>query len=303
MFGKGTRFFHFCKIVYRKNDFSCNLFVISCPKFIIVKKILLVFVISSSFLQIISAQISFPDARTSAGVSRNDVFSPWENCASLSYIEKFEVSANYQNRFGVKEFSTAGAQMAIGTKAINIGASFVQYGFLDYHEQLYAVSLARKIGKRFALSVQADYYAVHYSSLSGSDGKFIVQVGMMVEPINHLYIGFQAFNPVQTKIETDGLKKEIPSVFALGLSYWFTPKVVTSIQCEKDIFRDFDFSAEVAYNIYDAFGVKVACLKEGVIMPSAGCKFSIKGVSLDANFKVHSKLGVIPEMALTYTLK
>lgn len=267
-----------------------------------VKKIFILFALLTGCFSVFG-QISFPDARTCVQTSRYDIFSPFGNPATLSYMQKFEVSAFFQNRYAEKELSTAGGHLAVGTKPVNIAAAFVQYGFLDYHEQLFTFGLARKIGKRFALSVQADYYNVHYSSLSGADGKFIIQLGFVANPAKNLYIGFHTFNPAQTKLRTGGIELDIPSLFAVGMSYWFNPKIVTSIMCEKDIFRQFRFAVEADYAIYENFRVKAACLKEGEVMPALGCGMALKGVALDANFKIHTKLGVIPEIALTYALK
>ena len=267
------------------------------------KKIFLLFNLFISICFAAKGQISFPDAKTVAGVSRYDVFAPFENPATLSYVKKFEVSGFFQNRYAEKELSTAGGHIAVATKPLNIGAAFVQYGFMDYHEQMFSVGLAREIGKRFALSVQADYYCVHYSSLSGSDGKFLVQIGFVATPAKNLYIGFHTFNPVQTKLRTDGLELDIPSVFALGLSYWFNPKVVASAVCEKDIFGEFRFAVEADYAVYESFRVKAACLKEGEIMPAVGCGVSVKGFAVDTNFKINTRLGVVPEIALTYALR
>jgi len=185
---------------------------------------------------------------------------------------------------------------------LNVGAAFSYFGYENYNENIVNLSFARKFSDKFLLSAAVDYYSVYFSKKEGSKGKLIAQIGISSQPINNLFVGFQAFNPVQTNIETEFLKKEIPSIFSLGASYWFSDKVIWGLQIDKEISEKALFATEFEYRFFDYILARVGCTAHEKLMPSAGFGLKFYHFLLDTNFKYHNDLGIITNIALTFKL-
>jgi len=243
------------------------------------------------------------EARTVTPLARPDIWTPFRAPASLAEVPAIEAGVHYQDRFAVKELATKGVQIAVPTKLLNFGAAFSYFGYENYNENIVNLSFARKFSEKFLLSAAVDYYSVYFSKSAGSKGKLIAQIGIASQPIENLFIGFQAFNPVQTNIKTDILEKEIPSVFSLGAGYHFTDKVIWGLQLDKEISEKAQFATEIEYRFLDYLLVRVGCTAHEKLMPSAGFGFHLYYFWLDANFKYHNDLGIISNIALTFKLK
>ena len=243
------------------------------------------------------------EARTITPVARPDIWSPFRASASLAEIATVEAGVHYQDRFFVKEVSTKTAQIAVPTNLLNVGAAFSYFGYENYNENMINLSFARKFSEKFLLSAAVDYYSVYFSKSEGSKGKLIAQIGIASQPIENLFIGFQAFNPIQTNIKTDDLEKKLPSVFSLGAGYWFTQKVIWGLQLDKEISEKVKFATELEYRFLDYMLVRMGCAAHEKLMPSAGFGLKIYHFWLDTNFKYHTDLGITPNIALTFKLK
>lgn len=242
-------------------------------------------------------------SRTNTAVCRPDIFSPFQNAATLANVEKFETSLFFQNKFLLKELSTKGMQIAVPTHFVNFGLAFSSFGYSEYNENIFGLSFARKFSDKLMLATQFDYYSVYFSKNEGSKGKVLVQVGILSKPIEDLYIGFQVFNPVQTNIETAIYSKELPSIFSLGMSYSFSEKLLWAVQADKDIRFKTDWATEFEYRIEDYFLVKLGCFHNETFIPSMGFGLNLSSFRVDTNFAFHSTLGVSSNIALTYKLK
>jgi hypothetical protein len=245
----------------------------------------------------------YSSAKTSAGVARKDVFSPFQNIATLSNINHFEGSLFYQNRFGMKELSNKCIQMAIPTSMVNIGICGSSFGFSEYNENIIGIGFARKFSEKFMLATQFDYYNLLISKNEGFKGKVLVQIGVLSQPIDKLYIGFQIFNPSNAQIEANGLTKNIPSVFSLGSSYWFYRNLVGSVQLDKDIRQDARCCIEFEYTIIEAFLIKLGSSYQNDFIPNMGFGIRLSSFSLDTAFDFHPVLGINTRLGLTYQLK
>ena len=254
------------------------------------------------FCQSLFADDLFTEAQTVAPVARPDVWSPLRNAASLAEVASVEAGVHYQNRFAVKELSTKSAQIAVPTHLLNVGAAFSYFGYENYNENIANLSFARKFSEKFSLSAAVDYYSVYFSKSEGSKGAVIAQVGIASQPADHLFIGFQAFNPVQTNIKTPVLEKEIPAVFSLGAAYYFSERVLWGLQIDKEIAENAQLATEFEYRFLDYMLLRVGCTAHGELMPSAGFGLGAYHFWLDTNFKYHADLGITSNIGLTFKL-
>ncbi len=241
--------------------------------------------------------------RTLIAVSRPNIWSYIQNTATLTAVEKLEGSLFFQNHFNMKELSTKSIQVGAHARFLNIGIAFSSFGYSNYNENIIGLAFARKFSKRWMLGIQFDYYSVYFSKTEGYKGKIFPQIGILSQPAENFYIGFQVFNPTHERIKTTYFYKEIPSVFSLGGSYYFSNKLITGIQLDKEIKSNLQISVEINYQFLEYLSVKLGCIKNEILIPDMGLGVTLSNLRIDTDFKFHSTLGIISGIALTYKMK
>jgi hypothetical protein len=242
----------------------------------------------------------FDNTKTNIGTVHSAIWSPFQNSSTLANVENIEAGVLYRNSFLLKELSTKTVQLAIPTSLINIGVIYSHFGYSLYNESIAGLSFARRFSEKWSLGVSIDYYSAMMSKTDGHKGNIIAQVGLLIQPLKNLYIGFQVFNPVQTKIKSSSFLKNIPSVFSLGGSYWFSEKILLGVQVEKEIQSKILVSAGFEYLLIKNFLIKVSCRKQEYLVPGMGFGIKLKSFGIDTNFELHPILGLNSGIALTY---
>lgn len=236
-----------------------------------------------------------------AAVADESVWSPFQNPAGLAYIAPVEAGVFYQNKFVLNEMATKGGQAALATKPVNVGVALSHYGYSKYSEMLLGASFARSFSDKWALGMQFNYYSVMLSPEEGSRGTLLVQIGLMAKPVENLTIGFQAFNPVQSKISNLSLDKHAPSIYSLGGSYRFGEQFRWSVQLDKEVRSDLLGSTMLTYEVLDQLTVRAGGYVAPFV-PLLGAGTRWQNFELNVNTEIHPTLGVSWAAALSYHL-
>ncbi len=236
-----------------------------------------------------------------ASVADKSAWSSFQNPAGLAYIAPVEAGIFYGNKFVLNEMATKGGQVGVATKAVNVGASLSHYGYSEYSEMLLGASLARAFSDKWSLGMQFNYYTVMLSPEEGSTGTLLVQIGLMANPIENLTIGFQVFNPVQSKIQGLSLEKNAPSVYSFGGSYRFGENFRWNVQLDKEVRCDLLGSTMFHYQVIDKFALRVGGYIEPFV-PLLGAGTRWQNFELNVNTEIHPTLGVSWAAALGYKL-
>lgn len=205
-------------------------------------------------------------------VANQDEWSAFQNVASLAHIGKMEFSAQYENKFMLKELSIRSAQAGFSTKFANIGASFSYHGYSVYNEMLIGLGIARNFGDKFSMGVQFDYYNAYFTTPEENRyrGAVLAQLGVSSRLMDNLTIGFHTFNPFQTNIETDYSTKRLPSIFSIGANYEFAKNVKWLTQIDKEVSSNFRFATGFEYTMIEALTVKLGAYAYENIVPCLG---------------------------------
>jgi hypothetical protein len=218
----------------------------------------------------------------------------------LSESRSVVVAAGYQNRFLLKETSTAGVSVGIPTKYVDVGAAMNYFGYSQYNEIQGGVTLSRKFSKYFSLGVGASYYSAWLSPEEGAKGTAIVQVGLLSEIFPKFFIGFNAYNVAQTNISLNATQKRIPAVFELGLSYTFGENLLFIAQIDKEIDHPVRWHTGFEYRIIKELSVSLGGYGSNSFTPTFGASLYLKGFTLDMNFEYHTVLGLVSICGLSY---
>ncbi|MEI8084704.1 MAG: hypothetical protein WCG93_00680 [Paludibacter sp.] len=270
------------------------------------KKLFTLLIIVTSF-QVISSQISniVPTSTSIAQTSVADSHSwtAFSNPAMLGYIQNAEFGLQYENRYLISELSTKSVQVSLPSNLVNTGLSFSHFGYSLYHEMMFGVGFARNFSEKFAMGVQFNYYTAYFSASNSYRGALFPQVGLSVKLSPNFSLGFNAFNPFQTNIQTDFTIKRLPSVFSLGSEFYFSPEFAWRTQIDKEVSSNYRFATGFEYLMLQNFTVKLGAYQTDYLVPCLGFRFNAGSFLFDLNCELHPLLGLNSMAAVKYRFK
>ena len=233
-------------------------------------------------------------AMSNSSVTLTDIWSIYHNQAGLGYLENISTGVFHQSGY-IKEQNIQGLAFALPTKTGTIGASYSYYGFSQYNEMQAGLAYGKNFSKYFSIGLQLNYIHTHITGDYGNADAVNFEIGILSQPIDHLYIGAHVYNPSRIKIADE----ELPTIFNLGISYLFSEKVLLAIGTEKDLEHEAIFKAGLSYQL-----IEYVSLQAGISTNPAKYSFGIgfHYINIDAHvgFSNHQTLGFIPSFTLSY---
>ncbi len=233
-------------------------------------------------------------AMANTSVTLIDIWSIYHNQAGLGYLENMSVGVFHQSGF-IKEQNLQGISFALPTKTGTIGASYSYYGYSQYNEMQAGLAFGRTFSKYFAIGLQLNYLHTHIAGNYGSANSVNFEVGIISQPIDNLLIGAHVYNPSRSKMGDE----YIPTIFNLGLSYWFSDKVLFGIGTEKDLNHDAIFKAGIDYKLVEFVSLQ-AGISTNPAKYSFGIGFHYININAHVGFSKHQTLGFTPSFTLSY---
>lgn len=230
----------------------------------------------------------------------NDVWGVQNNQASLADLESITGSVFYESRFmmselGMKAFA-AGMPMKFGTFGLNVNS----FGFSQYSEMKAGIAYAQKLGERFSMGVQLNYFNTRIGENYGSSAAVGGEIGILAEPVKNLTVGLHLFNPTRAKL-SGNLTERIPTIMRFGLSYKFSDQVFIITEAEKDVDYKTTFRGGLEYRPLPSFYIRAgAASNPGLV--SMGFGVVLKKFRLDVASSFHSVLGFSPSVGLQYAM-
>jgi len=260
------------------------------------------FIVCSSCL---FAADNYPVGARSAGLANasvtfSDVWSSFHNQAGLAFLKNTEAGAYFENKFFLSDLSVKGFSLGIPTtKAGTFALSATLFGGSLYNEKKAGIGYAKKLGEKFSAGVQLDYLSTFIAEDYGSRSSFVVEAGLLAEPVKNLKIGIHIFNPNRAKL-AEYADERIPTIMRLGASYTFSEKVLLCAEEEKDIDQSSVFKAGLEYHV-----AEVLFIRGGIATNPSLSTFGF-GLKINKQFMVdmaaswHQQLGFSPQFSLQY---
>lgn len=235
-------------------------------------------------------------------VAVQNEWNAFQNVSALANINKFEVGAQYENHFMVKELSAKTIQIAKNFNTVNVGASFSYFGYSLYNDILLGVGTARNFDNKFSMGVQFNYYATYFSGqeINRYRATIFPQFGVSSKIFPQLIIGFNAFNPFQSNIKTEYTLKRIPSIFSFGTNYSFAENVIWLSQIDKEVSSNFRFATGFEYKLIDQFTLKLGAYAQNNLVPCLGANIKLSKFNVYFNTELHPLLGLNTQVCLKY---
>lgn len=225
-------------------------------------------------------------------VSATETWSAFQNPAMLGYILSTEIGLQYENRFLLHELSTKSLSLGLHSSLLNTGLSFSHFGYSQYHEMMVGLAFARNFSDKFALGVQFNYYTAYFAASRSYRGTFFPQIGISYQFSPAFSIGFNAFNPIQTKIDTELTTKRIPSIFSIGTDYHFSPDFAWRTQIDKELSSNYRFATGFEYQMMHSVSVKLGAYHANYLVPCLGLGLKAGSFLFDLNCELHPVLGL-----------
>ncbi|PVY38564.1 PorV/PorQ family protein [Pontibacter virosus] len=255
---------------------------------------------------LVQAQADVPAGARAAALGNASVTLPdlWalnNNVAGIAGLEKAQVGAYAENRFGVRAFSTMALQAVYPTARYgNYGLSMSRFGDELYSQQHVGVGIGHKLGQ-FSLGGKVDLWQVATEGY-GSRKAVALSVGGQAEIVPGLFFGAYAYNINQAKLAAFD-DERLPTIMKAGLGYRPYQKLLVLAETEKHIDFPANFKAGIEYQLLQE---KVA-LRSGFSTltnrATFGLGFRARQLLADYAFGSTTLLGQSHHLSLSYTFQ
>ena len=235
-----------------------------------------------------------------------DFWAMQNNQAIMPFYEKMAVGVYYDNRFLLKETSTASVGFVFPATKKNdyFGFSLNHYGGKNFGNLQAGFAYSKSFAKVFSFGLQFDYlYNYFGDAMYGHRSGFTFELGMYGQITPDFSLGFHVYNPARMKMITyNDVKEYIPTLLRLGMAYNFRKKCIVGFDIEKNLETKMQYLAGIEYIFADYF-----ILRGGVRLPdfsfSLGMGTQLKKMVIDLAMSYHPQLGMSPQITVLYNIR
>jgi hypothetical protein len=239
---------------------------------------------------------------SNSGVVLTDLWSNYHNQAGLTGVEKFTLGFHYENKYVVSEYGLHALALAIPTSRGTIGASVTFFGYSKYNESKISLAFGKPFGDKFSAGIQLDLLNIYQAEDYGNSTTLAVEGGIIAEPVDGLLIGAHVYNPTQSSYNTFEPEK-VPTIFQVGMGYYFTEKLLIVVETEKDLRQKAVFEGGIEYHVIKSIYARFGISTYEMSSYSFGVGFVHKGVKADMAFSQHQILGYTPHVSFSYSFR
>ena len=232
-----------------------------------------------------------------ASVVFTDIWASTNNQAGLGYIERPTAAVYYENRLNVKSLSLQAGAFAIPVQSTVIGFNYRYFGFSKYNESKFGLAVGKRLGEKFALGVQIDYFHTHFAGDYGNYGLLCGEIGLLCEPVEHLTVGAHLFNVTKSKQKVN-LDEQAPVIMRFGAGYTIQEKATISIETEKNLKMDAIFKWGLEYSPISDLFLRCGMSTGNLYQYSFGVGYGWKLMTVDISFSHHKFFGYSPHISL-----
>lgn len=235
-----------------------------------------------------------------ASVSLTDVWSSFNNQAGLAWLTTPSLGFHYENKFLVKEYALQAGTVALPLKPGTGSLSYRYFGYSKYHESKIGLAFAKKLHETISAGVQLNYHQTYLAEGYGSYHALTVEIGILYNPVENLFIGAHVFNPNRAK--SNAISEEyIPTIYRLGAGYNILDKATLLFETEKNLDRNPVFKGGLEMSAVKNLDFRVG-FGSDYIEYTFGLGYHSHRFSFDLAFSHHYILGFTPHASFTLNL-
>jgi len=244
---------------------------------------------------------AYPSAYNTVGVysvNFTDVFSFTANQASLAETTHWAVGLYTDRKYLLKELKRISVATSFPVLNGGAGVTAGYYGFAGYNETQAGIAYGRRLGEKFYLGVQFNYYGIRIPGY-GNDGTVHFEIGSIVRLTDKIQVGCHVFNPVGGTFGRNAAEKTA-SRYSFGAGYEASEKLFISSTVMKAEHHDLDVNVSIHYAFIRNFFVR-AGINSASASYFAGAGISWKACRMDIAVSSHPQTGATPGIMLIFS--
>ena len=226
----------------------------------------------------------------------HDLWSVHHNQAGLAFLDKPTLGFHHENKFIVPQYALEAIAFALPTRHGTLAININYFGYSQYNETKAGLAFGKLLGARVAAGVQVDYLNTYIGEEYGNQGTVSCEAGLMVTPVEHLFIGAHVFNPVRAHLKAYP-DEPIPVILRLGMGYLIRERIYLGAEAEKKLSHHPNYRAGLEFrfmqNLYFRSGISTSPSTQAF-----GLGYSLKGIRGDVAFTHHPVLGFTPHFSI-----
>lgn len=236
-----------------------------------------------------------------ASVMLPDFWSVFANQAGISDLEEITVGANYYQAYQMWELGIQNFGVVLPTKTGNFAASYQRSGYPKFSTNSMGIGFARNLGEKWSASVQFDYLYYYQPEQTKKRGAFLMESGILTEPVEGLFIGAHVYNPTMVKL-SDSPNEKVPTLFRIGLGYYFSEWVLVNFETEKELTYQPRYKFGLEYQIVTHFFARLGLITQPNQF-TAGIGYQLNKLTVDVAFVTHETLPFSSQLSIKYHFK
>jgi hypothetical protein len=234
-----------------------------------------------------------------SGLVLTDIWSSFHNQGGLADIKGLTGGLFYSSIFNEPDLRETGIALLFpAEKYGNAGLNYTYSGNSHSNFSKFGFAYSKRLGKQITAGIQLDYFRqiqMNYGNTFAIAG----EIGLISEPVEHLYLAAHVFNPWHSRLNTTD--EYLSSIFRLGVGYYFGKKVILMLETEKELLEKALVRAGFEYEIMKGLNLR-AGVASNPVKYTFGLGYQFKGISIDAAYISHQILGYYMQFGMGYSM-
>lgn len=226
-----------------------------------------------------------------------DAWSSFNNQAGMANIKQRNANIYCENRFGMKEFSSALCGVTLPTKYGVFATNITYFGLDIYHEGKLGLAFAKGFGENFSIGFQLDILELAIQATGITEHAITFEGGIQYRPSNNITIGLFTFNPAEVSFGNADDLSTISTITRLGISYLPSDNFVIVAEAEQSNSTDMFGKLGFEYKMDEWLKIRVGYYD----VPSTftfGLGTSVKNCSIDLSYQASNARNRTPAISL-----
>jgi hypothetical protein len=246
--------------------------------------------------------LRIPDLRTLSLGGGGATETPLCNPALLAFRTQSRLYANYYNRYSVSELSTVSGGFYYLNDRIPSGIEMTSFGYDEYRESLFRLSMGKQIAEKWSLGVAFQYALLQSVLFEESSGRISADIGISYRPVENVLTGLSVlhFPSVKTGDKNVNNGHIASCSFLFGFNWDIVNTVLITGSLEHSAEETLTGSFGMEYKPFDDFKIRTG-IRTAPLRPSFGIGYRIGGFDADIGMVYHSVLGTSMGVGIAFS--
>lgn len=233
-----------------------------------------------------------------SGVTETPLYNP----SLLATLTQNKLYLDYYNRYSVSELATVSGGFYFSNEMIPMGLDISSFGYDEYRESLFRISLGRQITQKWTIGIAIQYMMLQSELFEENSGRVSTDIGISFRPVENVLTGLSILHVPSFKTGDKNIdnKHITPYFIQFGFNWSITTTMLITgsiDHCEENPVAG---SFGMEYMPLDDFSIR-AGVRTSPLKPSLGVGYHIAGFDVDVGMVYHSVLGVSMGIGISFS--